>query len=189
MMRHVRLFWLIVVVALPGLVLLRGEMPSPAVGSVVNAASYAVSGQNGSGIAQGSVFTLFGQNLGPDRIVQAGPFPLTTRLGDTSIKITVGKASWDAIVVYSSAQQVAAVLPSGVPTGDGLLTLSHSGRSAPAVPIKVLSSAFGIYSIAANGVGAGAITTGDFQVKTFSDAASPGDVLIIWGQAWGRFLG
>jgi len=189
MTRLVRLCWLIVVLALPGLVSLPGQMVSPAVGSVVNSASYAVSGQNGSGIAQGSIFTLFGQNLGPDRMVQAGPFPLTTKLGGTSIQITVGRTPWDAIMVYSSAHQVAAVLPSGVPTGDGLLTLSYNGHSAPAVPIKVLSSAFGIYSVASNGVGAGAITTGDYRVKTFSDAASPGDVLIIWGTGLGPVPG
>ena len=189
MTRLVRLFWLVVVLALPGFVLLRGETVSPSVGSVVNSASYAVSGQNGSGIAQGSIFTLFGQNLGPDRLVQAGPFPLTTKLGGTSIQITLGTVSWDAIMVYSSAHQVAAVLPSDVTIGDGKLTLSYSGSSARAIPIKVLSSAFGIYSVTANGVGAGAITTGDYRVKTFSDAARPGDVLIIWGTGLGPVRG
>jgi len=189
MTRLVRLFSSIVALVLLSSVSVRGQTFSPAVGSVVNSASYAVSGQNGFGIAQGSIFTLFGQNLGPDQPVQAGPFPLTTRLGETSIRISVGRTSWNAIMIYSSAHQVAAVLPSGVPTGDGLLTLAYSGRSAPAVPVKVLSSAFGIYSVASNGVGAGAITTGDFQVKTFSDAASPGDALIIWGTGLGPVPG
>ena len=189
MTRLMRLFWLIVALALPGLVSLRGEVLSPSVDSVVNSASYAVSGRDRSGIAQGSIFTLFGRNLGPERIVQAGPFPLTTRLGDTSIEITVGKTSWRAVMVYSSASQVAAILPSEVTLGEGSLTLSHSGRSAPAVRIRVLSSAFGIYSVAANGVGAGAITTADYQLKTFSDAASPGDVLIIWGTGLGPVPG
>ena len=90
MMRPVRLFGLIVALAWPGLISLQGQMSSPSVGSVVNSASYAVSGQNGSGIAQGSIFVLFGRNLGPDRLVHAGPFPLTTKLGGTSIQITGG---------------------------------------------------------------------------------------------------
>jgi uncharacterized protein (TIGR03437 family) len=174
-----------VALALPGLVSLRGEAGLPQVGSIVNSASYAVAGQNGSGIAQGSIFTLFGQNLGPERLVQAGTFPLTTRLGDTSIRISSGRTSWEAIMIYSSAQQVAAILPSDVPIGDGQVTLTYSGRTAAPAPIKIVSSAFGIYSVTANGVGAGVVTTADYRVKTFSDAAGPGDVLVIWGTGLG----
>jgi uncharacterized protein (TIGR03437 family) len=93
------------------------------------------------------------------------------------------------MMVYSSAHQVAAILPSDVTMGDGVVTLSYGGRSAPTVPIKVLSSAFGIYSVTSNGVGAGVITTADYRVKNFSDAASPGDVLIIWGTGLGPVAG
>jgi hypothetical protein len=43
---------------------------------VVNSASYLSQGLPGSGIAQGSIFTIFGSGLGPNTLLQAGPLPL-----------------------------------------------------------------------------------------------------------------
>ena len=48
---------------------------------VVNSASYLQQGLPGSGIAQGSIFTIFGRGLGPSALVQAGPLPLQTSRG------------------------------------------------------------------------------------------------------------
>lgn len=55
---------------------------------VVNSASYLLQGMPGSGIAQGSIFTIFGSGLGPGTMVQAGPLPLQTSLGGTSVTVT-----------------------------------------------------------------------------------------------------
>ena len=53
----------------------------------VNAASYAPPGLPNGPIARGSVFTVFGENLGPAQS-PALAFPLSTTLGGVSVSIT-----------------------------------------------------------------------------------------------------
>src|ERR1700683_1986721 len=74
---------------------------------VVSAASYLPSGFPNSGIAQGSIFTVFGSDLGPAAIQVATSFPLQKTLGGTSIKVTVNGTSVDAIMIFTLAGQVA----------------------------------------------------------------------------------
>src|SRR5438046_10463721 len=78
-------------------------------GGVVSAASYLPAGFPNSGIAQGSLFLVFGTGLGPATLVQASKYPLGTELpspGGASIKVTVAGAHVDAIMVYTSAGPV-----------------------------------------------------------------------------------
>jgi uncharacterized protein (TIGR03437 family) len=111
-----------------------GAAAQPVVGSsgILNGASYAVPGLPNSGIAQGSIFIVFGQNLGPAAIAQVSRFPLPTSQGlaGTSIKITVGGTTVDAIMLYTLATQVAAVLPSNTPIGTGTLTVTYNGEAS-----------------------------------------------------------
>src|SRR5256885_17228288 len=68
--------------------------PSIGVGGVVNAASYSYQGLPNSAIAQGSLFSLFGANMGSSTGASAAAFPLTANLDDgtgetTSVAVTV----------------------------------------------------------------------------------------------------
>ena len=95
--------------------------PTIAALGIRNGGSYALPGLPNAGIAQGSIFIVFGQNLGPAKIVQVSSFPLPTSQGlaGTSIKVTVSGTTVDAIMLYTLASQVAAVLPSNTPIGTG----------------------------------------------------------------------
>src|SRR4051812_11715937 len=73
---------------------------TPQVRSILNAASYAQSGLPNSGIARGSMFVVFGTELGPADLRQAAGFPLQTSLGGTSIRVSVGTTTVDALLVY-----------------------------------------------------------------------------------------
>ena len=66
---------------------------------VTNNASYLSSGLPNSGIAQGSIFAIFGGGLGPTSLQQATRFPLPTDLGGTSVKVTVGTTTVNAIIL------------------------------------------------------------------------------------------
>ena len=107
------------------------------------------------------------------------------QLGGTSIGVTVGGKTLSAPVLYTSSYQVAAVLPSAVPMGDGVLVLSNNGLAGYPQPIHVTRSAFGTFAVAQNGMGAGVITDPDYQLKTFDSPARQGDVLILWGTGLG----
>jgi uncharacterized protein (TIGR03437 family) len=101
----------------------------------------------------------------------------------------MGGTSWDAIMIYTLAGQIAAILPSSVPAGNGFLTVTYNMQPSPAVPITVAQSGFGTYSLSSNGLGAGVITRPNYQVASFENPVSPGDILIIWGTGLGPVAG
>jgi uncharacterized protein (TIGR03437 family) len=110
-------------------------------------------------------------------------------MGGTSIKVTVSGVAQDLPIVYTSSGQVAALLPSYTPAGDGTLILKYNGAASSPVPIRVVPSAFGIYSLTSNGIGAGVITAPDYQVKSLAASARPGEILILWGTGLGPVPG
>jgi uncharacterized protein (TIGR03437 family) len=162
-------------------------------GGPVNAASYALSGLPNANIAQGSMFILFGQNLGPAGQANASSFPLPTQLGGTSITAKVGGTAVNAIMLYSNSAQVAAILPSSTPIGAGTLTLSFNDKSSNAVPIQVVASTLGIFTRNQSGSGPGVLfnfnSQADQPVNSLVTAAHPGQVLTLWGTGLGKVSG
>ena len=77
---------------------------APTAGGVVNAGSYTVAGLPNSAIAEGSLFIVFGTNMGPATLVPVTSFPLPTNLGGsnstngTSITITVNGTNTQALM-------------------------------------------------------------------------------------------
>ena len=73
------------------------QQPSVLAGGIVNNASYTPSALPGSAIAQGSIFVVFGSNMGPATLQTAGgSYPLPTTLGGTTVKITSGSTTANA---------------------------------------------------------------------------------------------
>src|SRR5579884_3902890 len=83
----------------------------------VNAASYMPQGLPGGGIAQGSIFAVFGSGLGPATGVQQTSFPLGRSLGGATLTVTQGSTTVDAIPVYVGSGQINAIMPSNAPLG------------------------------------------------------------------------
>src|SRR4051794_14215928 len=87
------------------LVLATSSSAAPQIRAIVNAASYTRSELPNSAIAPGSIFVVFGTELGPAALQQASGFPLPVTLAGTSARVTVGPTTVDAIVLYTSASQ------------------------------------------------------------------------------------
>src|ERR1041385_2160658 len=82
----------------------------PVLLAAANNASYAGQGLLNSGIAQGSLFALFGRNLAPsgtNAIVDS--FPIQTKMANVSLKITSGGSSFDALMIYVTEGQIGAI--------------------------------------------------------------------------------
>lgn len=157
-------------------------------GGVLNAASYGLDSLPNAGIAQGSIFTVFGAGMGPATLQTAGAFPLLTSLGGTSIKVTVGGTTVDAIMLYTSAGQVAAILPSRTPVGAGTLTLTYHTRPSVPVTIRVVRANFGIFSRNMAGNGPGVVQNWAPAESPYNlpiQVAHPGQVLVLWGTGLG----
>ena len=165
----------------------------PAVGGVANVASYAAAGLPNSGIAQGSMFVVFGQNMGPATLAAIDSFPLVTTFQGTSIKVTVGATTVDAFIIYTSAGQLAAVLPSNTPVGTGVITVTYNGRTSATFPITVVRSSFGIFTVNQAGSGPGivqnVISESDRPVNALTRSARPRQAIIIWGTGLGAVSG
>src|SRR5579872_4375490 len=66
----------------------------------------------GSPLAQGGIFIIQGTGLGPASISIATAAFQSTTLSNTSVSVTVGTTTVSALMYYTSATQVAALLPS-----------------------------------------------------------------------------
>jgi uncharacterized protein (TIGR03437 family) len=154
-------------------------------GSAVSSASYRTPGMPGSGVAQGSIFIIFGTGLGPTALVEATTFPLQTTLGGTSVSVTVGGAQQDAILLYTYSYAVAAILPSTTPVGSGTFTVTYNGQISAPAPIQVVASAFGIYTLNEQGSGQAIATDTNYNVNTIIHTFHPGDYVTLWGTGLG----
>jgi hypothetical protein len=104
---------------------------SPTFTGIVNPASNIPPGLPNSGIAQGSILVVYGSNLGPATLVLPTTLPLPTTAGLAGTSIFIAQRTGPSVAVpmiYTSAGQVAAVMPSNAPLGTDTLTLTYNGK-------------------------------------------------------------
>jgi uncharacterized protein (TIGR03437 family) len=163
--------------------LLAQNGPPPFVNSANNSADYSTT------IAQGSLFVVFGSNLGPATLVEVSSFPLQDALAGTSVTVTVGSTKLSCPMIYTSSAQVAAILPSNTPVGTASVTVSYNGSidtyGFATTPVTVAASSVGIYSTTSSGLGVGIFTALDGSLKTFANSAKPGEIVTAWGTGIG----
>jgi uncharacterized protein (TIGR03437 family) len=157
---------------------------------IVNVASYAYPGLPGADIAQGSMVVVFGTNFGPASLVQAGSFPLPTSLSGTSVKVTSGGVTKDAVMIYTAASQLAAIIPSSLPAlPKATMTVSYNGKTSLPATFNMVTAATGIFASNSAGVGPGIITDANSAVYTTNNSAHGGDIAVIWGTGLGAVAG
>jgi uncharacterized protein (TIGR03437 family) len=157
---------------------------------VVNSASYRTPGLPGSGIAQGSIFSVFGTGLGPASCVTNAPtFPLLTTLGETSVKVTVGTTSTDAVMLVACGSQINAIMPSKTPVGDGTVTVTYKGQASAPAPVHVVAGTFGIFAANMGGAGQAIATHPNYVSNSIIRTFHPGDYGILWGTGLGAISG
>jgi uncharacterized protein (TIGR03437 family) len=155
----------------------------------VSAASYRSPGMPGSGVAQGSIFFTYGTGLGPNSLLQAYTFPLPTKLGGTSVTVTVGGTQVSAIMLYTVSSAIAAILPSTTPVGKGSFTITYNGQTSAPADIQVVSSAFGIFTVNSQGAGQASATDIDYLSNSIIHTFHPGDYVTLWGTGLGAING
>ena len=156
---------------------------------IVSAASLAAPGLPGGAIARGSLFSLFGQRVGPAAGVSAGAFPLQTTLAGVSIKITQGTTSVDAIPVFVSIGQINAIMPSNAPLGVAAVVVTVNNIKSFAYPVQIASSNPGIFTVNSAGIGPGVFQNfnapDDQPVNSLANSATPGQAITMWATGLG----
>ena len=122
--------------------------PVIAPNGVVNGASNLSPAFAGYGIARGSLFIIYGSALGPVDLARASssPLPTTEGLAGTRVLVSIGAYNAACPMVYSSINQVAAIMPSDAPEGDGTVVVAYQNQASTASGIRVVRSAFGLFT-------------------------------------------
>ena len=165
------------------------DAPAIAAQGVKNAASYEDPELPNGPIAEGSIFNIFGSSMGPAALAYATSLPLPINLSGTSINVTVGGTTVQCFMIYTSAGQVAAILPSNTPAGTGTITVSYNGTVSPPMPITVAKSSFGIFALNQQGSGTGVIQDGNYNFNSPTFAFQPGETVVLWGTGLGPITG
>jgi uncharacterized protein (TIGR03437 family) len=156
----------------------------PFIYSAVNSASYS------STLAQGSLFVVFGVNVGPEHLVQAAAYPLPSKIGGTAISVTSGSTTLICPMVYSVAGAAAAILPSNTPTGTASINITYNGTMTPfPAQVNVVPSAVGLYTPSGSGLGPGSVTAPNGALSTFAATAQAGEIVTAWGTGLGPISG
>lgn len=159
----------------------------PTITAIENNYSYTPAGLPNSGIAQGAIFIVKGTNLGPTTLTNQ-TFPLQTSISGVSATVTVGTTTVNLIPYYVWSDQLAFVLPSATPVGAGTLTVTVNGTTVSS-PITVVPSQFGLLNLNAQGSGPAAAEDLNFQYITPTNAANPGQEIVLWGSGLGAATG
>jgi len=155
----------------------RGTGPAIAVTGVTDAASYAAT------VAPGAIISIFGSALAVTPATAAGP-PLPTQLID--LKVTVNGVA--APLIYVSPLQVNLQIPFETQPGAAQIQVTSSAGAATAT-VQVSPTAPGIFTVNAQGSGAGAIEHGlSYQLVTDSNPATPGEIVSIYCTGLGAVL-
>lgn len=175
-------------------------LAQPKIGSVVNNASYLTPPTDSNNkpigndvIAQGSIFTIFGTGLGPTTLTYPAGLPLPTSVpaaNGTSISISSGGQNVSAYIIYTSALQVGAILPSTTVVGTAKVTVTYNGQTSAAYTISVAQSRVGVFTANNQGSGPAAAQHGTGNTPLLlTKAAHPGETIIVYATGLGPISG
>ena len=161
-----------------------------ATNGVLNASSYL------PGVARGSWFVVFGTGLGPAAISLQTSLPYPPALSGTSVTFTPagGGTPVSALMYYTLATQVAALLPSGTPAGVYNVTVTYNNQTSSPVSVNVADHNFGFATQTSNGQGPAQATYGGYNLNRFTTGtlgqwslqpAFPGESMVLWGTGIG----
>ena len=169
--------------------------PQIAPDGVVTAASFRGRTHPGGGIAQGSIFSIFGSNIGPSPGVSAASFPLDTTLAGVSITITglEAEGTVQAIPLFVSTGQINAIMPSNAPLGFASITVTVDGVESVLEVVQIVPTSIGIFTATGSGTGPGSVTNfvsnTEQPLNTVATPARPGQFVTIWGTGLGGIDG
>ena len=157
---------------------------------MVNNYSYTPAGFPNSGIAPGTIFTIFGSGMankpsGNVTLESSAGQGIPKTLAGTSLSVTVGGTTVTP-ACYATPGQIAAVLPSSTPTGAATLTVTYNNTPSNSFSFQVVPSALGLNTYYGTGTGlitATNSTTG--AAYNYTNSASPGEIVVLWASGLG----
>jgi hypothetical protein len=99
-----------------------------------------------------------------------------------SVAFKVGTTSVKAPILFANANQINAVVPSGLTVGGSAFVTVSAGtvNSDGLFAVSVVAADPGIFTLASDGVGPGAILNADYSVNQPGSPAAAGDIVAIY---------
>ncbi len=147
--------------------------------AVVDAAS-----EMPTAVSPGKIVTIYGVGLGPGRLVKNQPVNgvFGTQLAGTVVYF----GNLPAPLIYSSATQVAAIVPYGLSNPISNVTVSYQGQISDAVNVAVAPVSPSIFSANARGSGQAAAVNLDGSVNDATHTVAIGGYLSLYATGEGQ---
>lgn len=151
----------------------------------VNAVTNAASNRSGA-IAPGQIVIIAGSALGPAQIATAtvgsgdGRYPM--QVAGTSVQIN-GEV---APMIYSWANQVAAIVPYSIAGSNARITVTYQGQTTTEFSVPVALSSPGVFTLDSTGQGQAACVNREGSLNTAATPARIGEVISCFATGEGR---
>jgi hypothetical protein len=153
----------------------------PSVTGILNAASYTQ-----VGVAPGEIVTIKGAAMGPKNLVTFA-FDSNGRVANQLAGTQVLFDGTPEPLIYTSDMQVSAIVPYQV-AGQHVTNVQvvYNGLKSSVVPVQVVGSAPGLFTLDSSGIGQGAILNQDSTVNSFQNPADRGSVVTLYATGEGQ---
>jgi len=138
---------------------------------VVNAASFAPVGDS---IAPGEFVTLFGSNLASATENASAPYPPSV----AGVSVLINGVT--APIYLVSSGQINALVPYATTGATASIVVNNNGTLSNTVQVPVAATAPGVFTVARNGIGSGAILHADYKLVTSANPAKRGETVLIY---------
>jgi uncharacterized protein (TIGR03437 family) len=154
------------------------QTPSVSISSIANAASYS------RVLASQSLAVITGAGLGPPQLVAGSLKPggsYSTQLSGTTVQF----GATSAPVIYTSASQVAVLIPDFAPGSSVQVTVTYEGRTSAPYMVGIVPSAPGIFTLDDSGQGQAVALNQDGSLNSASNPAKAGDPISLFATGIG----
>jgi uncharacterized protein (TIGR03437 family) len=152
----------------------------PLITAVANGASF-----TGDAVSPGEVLAIFGANLGPAQLTNV-PTDAGGRLATSRSNTQILFDGVSAPLLYTSANQLGAIVPFGTSGPNTQVVVVSQGRSSAPVTMPVTPAAPALFSLDGTGGGPGAILDQDGTPNSPANPADPGSVVVLFGTGSGQ---
>ncbi len=151
---------------------------SPAISSVVNAASFLE-----GGISPGELVSIFGANLGPSSVAQAALNGDTVANTINGTEVLIGGVA--SPLLMASSSQIDTVVPFGLMGLTAQVQVLYQGQPTASTTVPVQPASPALFSLQGSGGGDGAILNQDGSVNSQTNPASRGSVVVLYATGGG----
>jgi uncharacterized protein (TIGR03437 family) len=146
---------------------------APSIAAIANAAS----GQTGP-VAPGEIVVIYGSGLGPAQLtvgaVNSGSAPVQLA------GVVVLFNGTPAQIIYASAGQVSAIVPSGVTGPSAQVAIQYLAQTGTTVTVPLALAAPSVFTVNSSGAGAALAINADGSINGPSHAAPPGSTITLY---------